>query len=144
MSNELTLQEAALAWAQGKRVEARPFFRNGGPWNTISRVGAKDSSCWPASILNEAEAYEFRIATEPTAKKFRPWTSEEVPVGAIVRTVGVAQPFRWLIVAACSEGITTCGGSTCITHKHQWLTDSCECSTDNGKTWLPCGVEVEA
>ncbi len=145
MSNELTLQEAALAWAQGKRVEAIHKTLFSERWTKVEPAGTECSNTYSAGVFGDcAGKYRFRLAPQPPAKKWRPWTPEEVPVGAVVRTARTGQPFRWLIVAVCSDGITTCGGSACVTQKHQWLMDSCEYSPDNGKTWLPCGVEVEA
>ncbi len=145
MNKELTLQEAALAWAQGKRVEARPSFRDGGPWDTISPVGHKDSSRWPASILNDEDvAYKFRLAPEPPAKKWRPWTPEEVPLDAWFKAengIGFKLSYAdlWTVIdsptVANANGSHMDLGSILKLWKH---------SIDNGKTWLPCGVEVEA
>ena len=142
MNKELTLQEAALAWAQGKRVEARPSFRDGGPWDTISRVGHMDSSRWPASILNEDVAYKFRLAPEPPAKKFQPFTKGTIPKFALWKyplNRDEAEDFY------CITGY----GDVCVLLDDDWISYqdllmNCRMSTDNGKTWLPCGVEVEA
>ena len=147
MTDELTLQEAALAWAQGKRVEARPSFRDGGPWDTISRVGHKDSSHWPASILNEDVAYKFRLAPEPPAKKWRPWTPEEVPVLAWLRNKQLSQ-HRSVIIGVTDCGLVLCpfngGDQNDMGTEPKDLLECQEHSIDNGKTWLPCGVEVDA
>jgi hypothetical protein len=142
MQTELTLQEASLAWAQGKRVEAMGPFRDA--WGLVTPIGGGFGIWGPEVFTRTDPIFMFRLAPEPPAKKFRPWTPEEVPVGAIVRTARTGQPFRWMIVAVCGSGITTCGGDSCKTHKHQYLLDSSEHSLDNGKTWLPCGVEVDA
>ena len=142
MNKELTLQEAALAWAQGKRVEARPSFRDGGPWDTISRVGHMDSSRWPASILNEDVAYKFRLAPEPPAKKFQPFTKGTIPKFALWKyplNRDEAEDFY------CITGY----GDVCVLLDDDWISyqdllTNGRMSTDNGKTWLPCGVEVES
>ena len=142
MNKELTLQEAALAWAQGKRVEARPSFRDGGPWDTISRVGHKDSSRWPASILNEDVAYKFRLAPEPPAKKFQPFTKGTIPKFALWKyplNRDEAEDFY------CITGY----GDVCVLLDDDWISyqdllTNGRMSIDNGKTWLPCGVEVDA
>lgn len=139
---ELTLEEAALAWAQGKRVEA--MLVKGGCWKPIDNIGECDVEKFSQSVFGFRDSFNFRLAPEPPAKKFRPWTPEEVPVGAIVRTARTGQPFRWMIVAVCYDGIATCGGKTCVTQSHELIMGTCEHSLDNGKTWLPCGVEVEA
>ena len=83
MSSELTLEQAALAWAQGKRVEARPA--KGGCWKPIDNIGECDAEKFSQSVFGFRDDFEFRLAPEPPAKKFRPWTPEEVPVGAVMR-----------------------------------------------------------
>lgn len=81
-----------------------------------------DEPCW------DFDNCDYRI--KPTAT-LRPWTSDEVPLGAWMRDVeDISQ--RWLIT-----------NNQTIDHRHTWLT-SYEHSTDNGKTWLPCGVVEEA
>ena len=65
------------------------------------------------------------------AAKLRPWTADEVPLGAQMRT-GTNGEYRWLI--------DTSGHN--ITRK-EWF-ESCEHSTDGGKTWSACGVVEEA
>jgi hypothetical protein len=138
-TEEITLEQAALAWAQGKRVEA--LRSQGEGWGLICPLGSENGK-FSVRVIESAGGVKFRLAPEPPAKKFRPWTPEEVPVGAILRTARTGQPFRWMIVAVCSDGITTCGGKTCVTQSHEIIMATCEHSLDNGKTWLPCGVEV--
>lgn len=138
-TEEITLEQAALAWAQGKRVEA--LRSQGEGWGLICPLGSENGK-FSVRVIESAGGVKFRLAPEPPAKKFRPWTPEEVPVGAMLRTARAGQPFRWMIVSVCGSGITTCGGDSCKTHKHQYLLDSSEHSLDSGKTWLPCGVEV--
>jgi hypothetical protein len=72
---------------------------------------------------------EYRI--KPTAT-LRPWTADEVPLGAQVRSKSYHPDHRSLI--------TTSGSSM---HREGWL-NGYEHSTDGGKTWLPCGVLEEA
>ena len=138
---ELSLEEAALAWAQGKMVEASPELTDN--WGLIYPVGSREGQYNP-KVFSGCPKYRFRLTPEPPAKKWRPWTPEEVPVGAIVRTARADQPFRWLIVAVCSDGITTCGGKSVVTQSCDLIMQTCEHSLDGGKTWLPCGVEVDA
>jgi len=99
-----------LAWADGKEVEGR--FSNG--WVTV------DIPDWNWLHV------EYRI--KPTAT-LRPWTADEVPLGAQVRSKSYHPDHRSLI--------TTSGNSV---HREGWL-NGYEHSTDGGKTWLPCGVE---
>ena len=73
-------------------------------------------------------SYIYRI--KPTAK-FRPWTADEVPLGAWMRNVPNGE-YRWLI------------HTSSIDHsRKEWLTE-CEHSTDGGVTWKPCGVVEES
>ena len=70
-------------------------------------------------------AYDYRI--KPTAK-LRPWTADEVPLGAWIRFKDKPQDrhlLGWVSVQA---------------DRDSWL-DEREHSIDGGKTWLPCGVE---
>ena len=143
------MQEAALAWAQGKRVEATTAKPPVCDWRPVNQVGTQDGY-WNANVFSEKSlTYTFRLAPEPPAKKFRPWTPEEVPVGAIIRNKSDSGRYRSMII-----GVTDCGhiispvnqvnqgdiggGEPEDLLRHQ------EHSIDGGKTWLPCGVEVEA
>lgn len=85
-------------------------------------------------------AFRFRLAPELPAKKYRPWTCEEVPVGAQVRYAKNQLSMRTLITSNMESHL--------LGHGCKWnLEDLCkymEHSIDNGRTWLPCGVEVEA
>lgn len=147
MSNELTLQEAALAWAHGKRVEAIHKTLFSERWTKVEPAGAECSNTYSAGVFGDcAGKYRFRIAPEPPAKKWRPWTLEEVPIGALIRWKSDSNKgVRSLIVSAHE----TPGGAVwiCSGQKTIWNAEEAvklEYSIDNGKTWLPCGVEVEA
>jgi hypothetical protein len=71
---------------------------------------------------------EYRIKPTPT---FRPWTADEVPLGAWMR--GKFDPkFRWLIVNVGNDDM----------RREFFLRN--EHSIDGGKTWLPCGVMEES
>jgi hypothetical protein len=80
---------------------------------------------------------EYRI--KPTAK-LRPWTADEVPVGAILRYKRNNQSIRMLIVCSYENGL--CGYKT--EFPYAYLRDEMEHSADLGKTWHPCGVMEEA
>jgi hypothetical protein len=135
--SELTVQVAALAWANGRIVEVM------GPasleWAPVIKVGGGDGE-WGAGVFAVSDGrYRFRLAPVPPAKKWRPWTAEDVPFGALLRTKG--GHFIHMIVAfntAPKEvyaGQSWAGGAAyCLEHA--------EHSIDGGKTWLPCGVEV--
>ena len=71
---------------------------------------------------------DYRIKPNPT---FRPWTSDEVPLGAWMR-VKSDPKFRWLILNVGHDDM-----------RREFFLQN-EYSTDGGKTWLPCGVMEEA
>jgi hypothetical protein len=75
---------------------------------------------------------EYRIKPEP---KWRPWKSEEVPVGAQTRRKE-RPAFRMLIVSVYE------GGLYCNAYGNTFTGVLCdyEHSLDNGKTWQPCGI----
>jgi hypothetical protein len=65
------------------------------------------------------------------AAKLRPWTADEVPLGAWMRFKLIPSE-RYLITQ-----------STLSLPLQQWFQDR-EHSIDGGKTWLPCGVVEDA
>jgi len=73
-------------------------------------------------------SYNYRI--KPTAK-LRPWTADEVPLGAWIRFKDKPQDRHLL------------GWVSGQADRDMWL-DEREHSTDGGKTWLPCGVMEES
>jgi hypothetical protein len=143
MSKELTLQEAALAWAQGKRVEA---IGPSNEWGMIQQPGRKEGQ-WQPGVFSGANVsvFRFRLAPEPPAKRDRPWTPEEVPVGAVMRWK-TTQTHASLI---CSHG-DSCVFPAGATHGtpfedalEKWEHSIDHIGTpDSKRTWLPCGVEV--
>ena len=70
---------------------------------------------------------KYRI--KPTAT-LRPWTVDEVPLGAQMRRK--TDRHRFLIGSVANDG-----------SRKEWLEHN-EHSTDCGKTWLPCGVMEES
>jgi hypothetical protein len=100
------------AFVDGKEVE----FMSDGKWESINNP----SWNWTN--------YFYRI--NPTAK-LRPWTADEVPLGAWMRDVS-KQDYRWLIHTSGNNDT-----------RNEWLVGY-EHSTDGGKTWLPCGVMEDA
>jgi hypothetical protein len=69
----------------------------------------------------------YHIKSTPV---LRPWTADEVPLGAQMRRK--ADLHRFLIGSVANDG-----------SRKEWLEHN-EHSTDGGKTWLPCGVMEEA
>ncbi len=74
-------------------------------------------------------SYTYRI--KPTAT-LRPWTADEVPVGAQTRSK-LKPSERFLITQ-----------SNLSLNLKQWLLGEYEHSTDGGVTWKPCGVVEES
>ena len=138
---ELTLEEAALAWAHGKRVLAAPYGSVN--WKLVCPLGGGDGYYTPNVFNEEKDPFLFRLATEPPAKKFRPWTPEEVPVGARFRFNNTGS-HQWIITGWNLVVIHVSNPARNSIPMEDALTEGCEHSLDNGKTWLPCGVEVDA
>lgn len=84
------------------------------------------SKDWNSTVPPEWNwsAYDYRI--KPTAV-LRPWTADEVPLGAWMRSKHNPQD-RMLIQWVSSQA-----------DRELWLGKN-EHSTDGGKNWLPCGV----
>jgi hypothetical protein len=73
---------------------------------------------------------EYRIKPTPV---LRPWTADEVPLGAWIRAKDPSYGNRRSLMCGTYDEST----------RSTWLSTS-EHSTDGGKTWLPCGVMEEA
>jgi len=73
---------------------------------------------------NDTKMYHIK----PTAK-LRPWTADEVPLGAWM--MRKKDRHRFLIGSVANDG-----------SRKEWLEQN-EHSTDKGVTWLPCGVMEE-
>jgi hypothetical protein len=71
---------------------------------------------------------QYRIKPTPT---FRPWTADEVPLGA------------WMRFKRNPQDRVLLGWVSVQADRDLWL-DEREYSTDGGKTWLPCGVVEES
>jgi hypothetical protein len=137
---ELAVQEAALAWAQGKRLEAKHKTLLCGEWTTVEPAGKECFHTYSAGVFGDcAHKYQFRLASELPVKKWRPWTVEEVPFGSLLRTKG--GQFIHMIVAFNTAPNEVYAGQSWVADVKYCL-DNAEHSTDGGKTWLPCGVEV--
>lgn len=130
MSSELTLEEAALAWAQKKNVEASPLQSD--RWLLVDPVGKKLAGHYPASVFCNAD-WRFRLAPEPPAKKWRPYTREQLEL-LIGKTVKVkSSKTCWLIIGVIDEAVH-------IGNLHFTFNDLFElCTWADGS---PCGVEV--
>ena len=74
--------------------------------------------------------YDYRIKPTPV---LRPWTADEVPLGAWMRVKDSPHAGRRVLICGTYDEVT----------RSTWLSTS-EHSTDGGKTWLPCGVVEES
>jgi len=99
------------AWVEGKSIECAE--RNNLKW------GDTFSPVWNWNV------YTYRIKA---TSKLRPWTDDEVPLGAWIRKP-INPANRWVITYTANELV-----------RSDWFNDH-EHSTDNGVTWKPCGVE---
>lgn len=130
---ELTLEEAALAWAQGKRVEASP--KDITEWTIISGVGSKTTGSEYSAGVFATNVYRFRLAPEPPAKKWRAYTREELDL-LIGETVQRKHSKTcWVIIGVLEEAVHI-GNS-----HYPFVTLLDEFTWSDGS---PCGVEVDA
>ena len=108
------------AFVDGKEVQ-----RHGKKWNPKESLKPDwsdiDEPCW------DFDNCYYRIKPTPT---FRPWTADEVPLGAWMRDFS-KQDYRWLIQTSGNDDT-----------RKDWFVNY-EHSIDNGKTWPPCGVIEE-
>ena len=81
-----------------------------------------DDPCW------DFDNCDYRIKPAAT---LRPWTADEVPLGA------------WMRFKRNPQDRVLLGWVSVQADRDLWL-DEREYSTDGGKTWLPCGVVEEA
>jgi len=90
-------------------------------------------------IFTDPPSY-YRIKPEP---KLRPWKPDEVPVGAVVRWK--SNPQKRGLLTGCDEDYVYVAFNYAL-HRAELAGAlvSYEHSTDNGATWLPCGVMEDA
>ena len=100
------------AYVDGKEVE---YERPDGIWTIIN------NPCW------NWNSQEYRIKPTPV---LRPWTADEVPLGAWIRLKNT-NVTRSMIVSVAALNLRLAFKE----HEH---------STDGGKTWSACGVVEEA
>jgi hypothetical protein len=114
MTREQTLEAIRVmqAYVDGNEVESL----YGGKWAL---------ACIPRWDWDDTD---YRI--KPTAK-LRPWTADEVPLGA------------WMRFKRNPQDRVLLGWVSVQSDRDLWL-DEREHSTDGGVTWKPCGVVEEA
>lgn len=105
-----------IAWADGKSIQYRR--RDQSEWFDV------EPACTATTLSWDWDEFEYRVKPMP---KLRPWTADEVPLGAQLRSKGDTS--RSLLGITATDEI-----------RKEWLEER-EYSIDGGKTWLPCGVE---
>jgi hypothetical protein len=102
------------AFVEGKEVTSKcaPSLADDPSWN------------WN----NNTNVYRIKPTTT-----LRPWTADEVPLGAWMRNKNSPLNGRRIMIAGTCDELV----------RSTWLVTS-EHSTDLGKTWLPCGVMEES
>ena len=116
--------EVMTAFKQGKQVQWRWTNDSSDNWRDLSK------SDWDWCRA------DYRIKPEP---KLRPWKSEEVPVGAVVK---FRMDNRRFVILACFKN-NVCMASDSFHEIESYPLDIFNGETyslDHGKTWLPCGV----
>lgn len=118
------------AFKNGKEIQYHNKIEVNGTWNTCNNP-------------NWSEALDYRI--KPSLS-YRPWKPEEVPVGALIRNKNNKNFYKSLIIGVSFDGITSLDNNSVqqldIEDFYNTL-EYKEHSTDNGKTWLSCGIVVE-
>ena len=118
MTKEEVLEAAnvMIAYANGKKIGTRPRR------STEPLLGILYVPTW------NWEQKDYCVIPDPT---YRPWTADEVPLGAWMRFKKVIDD-RSILAWTSNQA-----------DRDMWL-DEREHSIDGGKTWLPCGVVEEA
>ena len=114
MNREQTIEciKVMQAYVDGKEVE---YQISEGRWVTAMSPGWSWMDC------------TFRIKPTPV---LRPWTPDEVPLGAWIRYKRALHD-RSILAWTSNQA-----------DRDMWM-DEREHSADGGKTWLPCGVVEE-
>lgn len=123
MTREQTIEAIRVmqAYVDWKEVQVRS--RKWNPRESLKPDWVDEElSCW------NFEDFDYRI--KPTAT-LRPWTADEVPLGAWIRCKKTPHDRHLL------------GWVSDQTDRELWL-DEREHSIDGGKTWSACGVVEEA
>ena len=127
MTREQAREAAAvmLAWADWNEVECK----------------RKTNTSWTIPITNQEYNFDWNVfdyRIKPT-KTLRPWTADEVPLGAWLRHS--KQGRKAIIIDVTFDQQIGIHGSY---FSPRFVLENCEHSLDGGKTWLPCGVEEES
>lgn len=125
------------AWGNGAQVQTK--LKGQDKWTDFAAFDYVQTFDTDGFANNK---YEYRIKPTPT---YRPWKPEEVPLGAQVKLKSFGCETRWLITAFWNNRVRLNGGNR---EEDTWSADlmlrDYEHSLDQGKTWLPCGVQEES
>lgn len=118
------------AYAEGKNVQAIDTADPNDKWEDVKEPYFSTS-------------LEYRIKPE---KKLRPWKPEEVPVGAQVKPINVSHTDIAIIIGRSSlddKSYVYLPNDFTWFKRDRYMSAYKDYvySTDNGKTWNPCGVE---
>ncbi len=111
-----------MKWGESKYMDGEEVQYSPKQGNRSGVWTSTDNPLW------NWEHYDYRI--KPTAT-LRPWTADEVPLGAWIRYKRALHD-RSILAWTSNQA-----------DRDMWL-DEREHSTDGGKTWLPCGVVEDA
>ena len=123
MTREQTIEAIRVmqAYVDGKEVQVRS--RKWNPRESLKPDWVDEElSCW------NFEDFDYRIKPTPV---LRPWTADEVPLGAWIRYKRALHD-RSILAWTSNQA-----------DRDMWL-DEREHSIDGGKNWLPCGVMEES
>ena len=123
MTREQTIEAIRVmqAYVDGKEVQVRS--RKWNPRESLKPDWVDEElSCW------NFEDFDYRRKPTPV---LRPWTADEVPLGA------------WMREKKALHDRSVLAWTSNQADRDMWL-DEREHSTDGGKNWLPCGVVEEA
>lgn len=107
------------AYAEGKTIQYKDYNR----WVDVGE---------PAFDKH----FEYRIKPE---LRYRPWTFEEAPLNVLFASKDCLNELRFMFVGVSQNGYRNCFDH-CFDFK--FLLDNYLHSSDNGKTWLPCGTLI--
>lgn len=104
------------------------------------RVGASEWIYEPMPFIFESNPKNYRVTPELV---LRPWTPDEVPLGARLRVTNLSYRSEAIILAVNGEWVThsVMNGVTSSSVIALFSRGSgIEVSTDGGHTWGPCGT----
>ncbi len=135
--NEMTKEQAVVdTWDLDYQIGVMQAFKEGA--QIESKLRDRRSLVWQKESNPSWDwfSYEFRIKPTPV---LRPWTADEVPLGAWLRSK--ENVWKDLIFEVRRDGQMEINNSSITPYSalRYW-----EHSLDGGKTWKPCGVEEES